>query len=148
MKKSKFSDSQIAGILRKAESGVPVPTLCREYGISSATFYKWRSKHGNLGASLMGQMKQGAGQAAELCRFLSNANRLLILCTLIEKKGMSSGDLSREIELSPSATSQHLAKMRNAHLVACTRNKQSVIYSIKNTEIENIIMALKNVFCP
>ncbi|MCL2298031.1 MAG: metalloregulator ArsR/SmtB family transcription factor [Proteobacteria bacterium] len=93
-------------------------------------------------------MKQGAGQAAELCGFLSNANRLLILCTLIEKKGMSSGDLSREIELSPSATSQHLAKMRDAQLVACTRHKQSIIYSIKNTKVEKIIMAMKDVFCP
>jgi DNA-binding transcriptional ArsR family regulator len=98
--------------------------------------------------SFLDQMKQGAGQAAELCNFLSNANRLLILCILIEKKGMSSGELSREIGLSPSATSQHLAKMRDAKLIACTRDKHSVIYSIENTKIENIIMALKEVFCP
>ncbi|MDR0769706.1 MAG: metalloregulator ArsR/SmtB family transcription factor [Burkholderiales bacterium] len=148
MKKSRFSDDQIVGILKQADAGVPVSALCREYGISSATFYKWRDKYRGVGASLMGQMKQGAKQAAELCNSLSNANRLLILCTLIEKKGMSSGDLSREIELSPSATSQHLAKMRDAKLVACTRNKQSVIYSIQNTKIEKIIMALKDVFCP
>ena len=45
MKVSKFSDSQIASILKQAESGVPVPALCREHGISSATFYKWRSKY-------------------------------------------------------------------------------------------------------
>ncbi|MGL4667614.1 MAG: ArsR/SmtB family transcription factor [Saezia sp.] len=94
------------------------------------------------------QMKQGANQAASLCNALSNANRLLILCTLIEKKGMCSGDLSKEIGLSPSATSQHLAKMREAKLVSCTRNKQSIIYAIEDTKVEGIIMALKNVFCP
>jgi putative transposase len=40
MKKSKYSDSQIFGILKQIEAGVPVPELCREYGMSSATFYK------------------------------------------------------------------------------------------------------------
>ena len=43
MKKSKFKDSQIIGYLKRAEAGEPVPALCREAGISSATFYKWRS---------------------------------------------------------------------------------------------------------
>ncbi len=42
MKKSRFTDSQILAILKQAESGVPVPELCRENGMSSATFYKWR----------------------------------------------------------------------------------------------------------
>lgn len=44
MKTSRFSDAQIIAILKQAESGSPVPELCREHGISSATFYKWRSK--------------------------------------------------------------------------------------------------------
>ena len=43
MKKSRFSDSQIIGVLKQEEAGVPVPELCREYGISSATFHKWRA---------------------------------------------------------------------------------------------------------
>lgn len=45
MKQSRFSDSQIIAALKQAEGGSPVPELCREHGISSATFYKWRSKH-------------------------------------------------------------------------------------------------------
>jgi len=44
MKKSRYSDSQILSILKQAENGVPVGELCREHGMSSATFYKWRSK--------------------------------------------------------------------------------------------------------
>lgn len=58
MKRSRFSDSQILGILKKAESGIPVPQLCREYGMSSATFYKWRSKYGGMDASMMARMKE------------------------------------------------------------------------------------------
>ncbi|MGQ5525622.1 transposase, partial [Chitinimonas sp. PSY-7] len=46
MKKSRLSDSQIITVLKEAEAGKPVPTLCREHGISSATFYKWRAKFG------------------------------------------------------------------------------------------------------
>ena len=57
MKVSKFSDSQIASILTQAESGVPVPALRREHGISSATFYNWRSKYAGLDANLMSRLK-------------------------------------------------------------------------------------------
>lgn len=58
MKKSRFSDSQIIAVLKQAEDGTPVPELCREHGISSATFYKWRAKYGGMDASLMGRMKE------------------------------------------------------------------------------------------
>ena len=58
MKKSRYSDSQIMAILKQAESGTPVPTLCREHGMSSATFYKWRAKFGGMDASMMKRMKE------------------------------------------------------------------------------------------
>lgn len=58
MKTSRFSDSQIIAILKQVESGSPVPELCREHGISSATFYKWRSKFGGMDASLMARLKE------------------------------------------------------------------------------------------
>lgn len=58
MKKSRYSDSQILNILKQAENGVPVAQLCREHGMSSATFYKWRSKYGGMDASLMARMKE------------------------------------------------------------------------------------------
>ncbi len=57
MKQSKYSDAQIMGILKQAESGVPVAELCREHGMSSASFYKWRAKFGGMDASLMSRMK-------------------------------------------------------------------------------------------
>jgi len=58
MKKSRFSDTQILSILKEAESGIPVPQICREHGISSATFYNWRSKYGGMDASLMKRLKE------------------------------------------------------------------------------------------
>lgn len=58
MKTSRYSDSQIMAILKQAESGTPVPELCREHGMSSATFYKWRSKYGGMDASLMARLKE------------------------------------------------------------------------------------------
>ncbi len=58
MKKSRYSDSQILAILKQAESGTPVPQLCREHGMSSATFYKWRAKYGGMDASMMARLKE------------------------------------------------------------------------------------------
>ena len=57
MKISRFSESQIMGILKQADSGVLVAELCREHGMSSASFYKWRSKYGGMDASMISQMK-------------------------------------------------------------------------------------------
>ena len=57
MKQSKYSDAQIMGILNQAEGGVPVSELCREHGMSNASFYKWRAKYGGMDASLISRMK-------------------------------------------------------------------------------------------
>ena len=57
MKKSRFTDAQIMGILRQAEGGMAVSELCREHAISSATFYKWRAKYGGMDTSMMSEMK-------------------------------------------------------------------------------------------
>jgi putative transposase len=58
MKKSRYTDSQILEILKQADAGTPVPQLCREHGMSSATFYKWRAKYGGMDASLMARLKE------------------------------------------------------------------------------------------
>ena len=58
MKKSRYTDSQILSILKQNESGTSVAELCREHGMSDATFYKWRSKYGGMDTSLMKRMKE------------------------------------------------------------------------------------------
>ena len=58
MRKSKYSDSQIMAILKQNEEGVSVPDLCREHGMSSAQFYKWRAKFGGMDTSMMKRLKE------------------------------------------------------------------------------------------
>jgi putative transposase len=57
MKMTRYSEPQILAILRQAKGGVPVSELCREHGMSNASFYKWRSKYGGMDASMISQMK-------------------------------------------------------------------------------------------
>ena len=57
MKMTRYSEPQILSILRQAEGGVPVSELCREHGMSNASFYKWRAKYGGMDASMVSQMK-------------------------------------------------------------------------------------------
>lgn len=72
MKTSRFSDSQILAILKQAEDGIPVTELCREHGMSSATFYKWRAKFGGMDASLMTRMKDLEKENARLKRMYAD----------------------------------------------------------------------------
>ena len=58
MKKSKFTDSQIMEALKRVEAGLSVPEICRELGISSATFYKWRAKFGGMDVSMVARLKE------------------------------------------------------------------------------------------
>ena len=72
MKNSRFTDSQILAILKQAEGGVPVPDLCREHGMSSATFYKWRSKFGGMDVSMMSRMKELEQENSRLKRMYAD----------------------------------------------------------------------------
>jgi putative transposase len=58
MKKSRYSDSQKLAILKQAENDVPFPELCREHGMSSAAFYKWRARYCGMDASMMKRLKE------------------------------------------------------------------------------------------
>lgn len=58
MKKSRFTEAQIMGVLRQSEGGMPLPALCRAHGISSATFCKWCARYGGMDASMMSQSER------------------------------------------------------------------------------------------
>lgn len=73
MKKSRFTDSQIMAILKQNEAGIKVPDLCREHGMSSATFYKWRSKYGGMDASMISRLKELEAENARLKKMYAEA---------------------------------------------------------------------------
>jgi putative transposase len=73
MRKSRYTDSQIMAILKQSESGVPTPELCREHGMSTATFYKWRSKFGGMDASMMKRLKELEAENKRLKKMYAEA---------------------------------------------------------------------------
>jgi putative transposase len=60
-------------VLKQADAGTPVPNLCREHGISSATFYKWRSKFGGMDASMVSQLKELQDENRRLKKMYADA---------------------------------------------------------------------------
>lgn len=68
MKRKRYSENEIFQILKEAESGVPVPELCRKHGMSDASFYKWRAKYGGMDVSLMKRLKELEAENARLKR--------------------------------------------------------------------------------
>lgn len=87
MKKSKHSDSQIMAILKQASTGVPVPEVCRQHGISSATFYKWRAKYGGMDLPMIAKLKELELENARLKKMYAEERlRADILKEVLEKK--------------------------------------------------------------
>lgn len=87
MKKSRFSESQIFKILKEAENGVPVPELCREYGMSSAAFYQWRSKYGGMDVSMMNRLKELEQENKQLKKMYAESQlKAEVLKEVLEKK--------------------------------------------------------------
>ena len=66
MKKSRLMDSQIMDAIKRVEAGLAVPEVGRELGVSTATFYKWRSKYGGMDVSMMARMKELEAENARL----------------------------------------------------------------------------------
>lgn len=92
-------------------------------------------------------IQEGALRATTLLKSMSNSSRLLILCILIDKPGTSSGELGQLTGLTPSATSQHLAKMKDEGLIESKRVAQKVNYFIKNDAVKKVISTLKDIYC-
>lgn len=72
MKKSKYTEEQIAYVLRQAEAGTPVEDVCRSMGVSVATFYIWKKKYGELGASEVRRLRQLEDENARLKRLVAD----------------------------------------------------------------------------
>lgn len=72
MRKSKFNETQIVGILKDAEGGIPVPDLLRKHGISKATFFKWRSKYGGATVADVKRLRELEVENAKLKRMYAD----------------------------------------------------------------------------
>ena len=72
MKRSRFSDEQIAYALRQAEAGTAVPDVCRQLGISDATFYVWKKRYANLGMTELRELRQLREENSKLKRIVAD----------------------------------------------------------------------------
>lgn len=88
-----------------------------------------------------------AGLVADLLRALGNDRRLLILCALVERGEATVGELADEVELSQSALSQHLARMREEGIVAFRRDAQTLWYRIADERVETLLATLHRLYC-
>jgi putative transposase len=73
MKRSRFSEEQIIGILKEHEGGVPVAELCRRHGVSDASIYKWKAKYGGMDVSETKRLRALEEENAKLKRMLADA---------------------------------------------------------------------------
>src|SRR5690606_28284936 len=94
MKKSKFSETQIVAILKQGDSGVPIKDLCRQAGISTATYYQWKSKYGGMEASDLRRVKDLEAENAKLKRMyaelaLDNAAMKELIAKKLEGRSRS-----------------------------------------------------------
>ena len=85
MKRSRFSDEQIIGIVKEHQAGLPAAELCRKYGISDATFYTWRKKYGGMEVSEARRLKALEEENARLKKLL--AESMMDVSTLREMLG-------------------------------------------------------------
>ena len=87
MKKSKFTESQIIGILKEQEQGAKVSDLCRQHGISDATFYKWKSKYGGMNVDELRRLRDLEQENARLKKIIANQSLDIdIMKDVISKK--------------------------------------------------------------
>lgn len=88
-----------------------------------------------------------AGQVANLLKALANPRRLMVLCKLVEHGEVTVGGLAREVSLSQSALSQHLARMRDEGLVATRRESQTIWYRVADAKTGQLLATLYDLYC-
>jgi DNA-binding transcriptional ArsR family regulator len=98
-------------------------------------------------AAALKELTKQAGDAAQLLKLLGNEKRLLILCFLAARGEMTVGELVDVVQLSQSALSQHLGKLRADGLVAFRRTSQTLHYRVADKRALRVLQVLKEIFC-
>jgi len=88
-----------------------------------------------------------AGQVADTLKAIGNARRLMLLCKLVEHGELTVSDLARDVGLSQSACSQHLARMREEGLVVFRRESQTLWYRLADPRVETLLATLYQLYC-
>lgn len=87
MRKTRLTESQILGVLKEADTGSALPDLCRRHGISTATFFRWKSKYGGMELSDMKRLKELEGENSKLKRLIGQyAYEIEAMKELVKKK--------------------------------------------------------------
>lgn len=95
----------------------------------------------------LSKLHKRAAEVAQVLQSIGNEKRLVLLCTLVELGEANAGALADAIDLSQSATSQHLARMRAEGLIAFRRDAQTLWYRIADPRIEQLIGVLHSLYC-
>ncbi len=98
------------------------------------------------GPPTLPRLRERAAEVADHLALMANANRLLVLCHLLDSE-KSVGTLQTMLDLSQSALSQHLAKLRDGGLVATRRERQTIYYRIADPRVCEMIDALYRIYC-
>lgn len=87
MKKTKFTESQIIGILKQQESGQKVSDICREHGVSQPTFYQWKTKYSGMDVTQLKKLKELESELAQYKKIVAEQTlQITVLKDVIEKK--------------------------------------------------------------
>lgn len=112
MKKSRFTESQIVGVLKQVDAGSKVEDVCREYGISSATYYNWKAKYGGMEASDLRRKKDLEEENARLKRIFADLSLTHEATKDLIKKRVGNGLAARGSDCGDPADAQEIAKGR------------------------------------
>jgi DNA-binding transcriptional ArsR family regulator len=92
------------------------------------------------------QIKDNASEAESFLKMIANKNRLMILCSLVDKE-CSVNELNLSVPLTQSARSQHLAALRKAGMVSTRRQAQTIFYTVSDVRVKQIIEKMYELFC-
>ncbi len=153
MKKTRFTETQIVSILKQQEAGIPTKEICRQHGISEATFYNWKSRYGGMEASDVKRLKDLEEENSRLKKMfadLSLDNQILKeifpkRAGLCRKKGIDRGDC-REHDIAVSRACKIVSLVRSQYYYSTKSNDSEVIESLQDLAFKHPSYGFRKLF--